>query len=129
MFGIKLFSIGEQTFRQEVLEAPTPVLVHFGAPWCGPCRMVEPLLTRFQSEWGKRFKLVGVNADENLKLSSQYQIKTLPTLLLFERGQVIHRLEGLYRRDDLWKELQRFMFAEAPLAATGTLASDLEQAK
>ncbi len=91
--------------------------------------MVEPLLTRFQSEWGKRFKLVGVNADENLKLSSQYQIKTLPTLLLFERGQVIHRLEGLYRRDDLWKELQRFMFAEAPLAATGTLASDLEQAK
>lgn len=101
--------MSEQKFAQEVLESSTPVLVHFGAPWCGPCRMIEPLLTRFQAEWGKQFKLVGINADENLKLSSQYRITTLPTLLFFERGKVIYRLEGLYKRDDLWKELQRFV--------------------
>jgi thioredoxin 1 len=75
--------------------------------------MIEPLLTRFQSELGYRFKLVGINADENLKLSYQYQIKTLPTLLLFESGQLIHRLEGLYKREALWTELQKVMVVDA----------------
>jgi thioredoxin 1 len=103
--------MSEQSFIQEVLESSTPVLVHFGAPWCGPCRMVEPLLKRFQSEWGKPLKLVGVNADENLRLSSQYRITTLPTLLFFEGGKVVYRLEGLYKRDDLLRELQRLMGA------------------
>lgn len=101
--------MGEQTFVEEVLESPNPVVVHFGAPWCGPCKMIEPLLTRFQAEWGKQFKLIGINADENLKLSSRYRITTLPTILLFEGGKVIHRLEGLHRRDDLWTELQRVL--------------------
>lgn len=101
--------MAEQHFSQEVLEAPVPVLVYFGAPWCGPCRMIEPLLNRFQSLWAGSFKLVGINADENLKLSSHYQIKTLPTLLLFEAGEVVHRIEGTYKRDDLWTELQRVL--------------------
>ncbi|PSB31911.1 thioredoxin family protein [Stenomitos frigidus] len=101
--------MGEQTFVEEVLASPTPVVVHFGAPWCGPCKMIEPLLARFQAEWGKQFKLVGINADENLKLSSRYRITTLPTILLFEGGEVLHRLEGFHRRDDLWAELQRVL--------------------
>lgn len=108
MLGIKAVSVGEKTFSGEVLESSTPVLVHFGAPWCGPCRMIEPLLTRFQAQWGKGFKLIGINADENLKLSSQYQIKTLPTLLLFQEGKVVHRLEGMYQREQLRTELQRW---------------------
>jgi thioredoxin 1 len=101
--------MGEQTFTKEVLESSVPVLVNFGAPWCGPCRMIEPLLVRFQAEWGKQFKLIGINADENLKLSNQYRIKTLPTILFFEGGKVTYRLEGLYKRDVLWSELQNFM--------------------
>lgn len=104
-----MISMGEQTFEREVLESTTPVLVHFGAPWCGPCRMIEPLLNRFQSEWNKGFKFIGINADENLKLSSYYRITTLPTILFFQGGKVIHRLEGLYKRDDLQVELQKFM--------------------
>lgn len=101
--------MSEQKFVQEVLESSTPVLVHFGAPWCGPCRMIEPLLARIQTEWGKQLKLVGINADENLRLSSQYRITTLPTILFFEEGKVVYRLEGVYKRDDLMKELQRLM--------------------
>jgi thioredoxin 1 len=101
--------MGEQHFSTEVLESSTPVLVHFGAPWCGPCRMIEPLLNRFQLEWGKQFKLIGINADENLKLSSEYRITTLPTILCFKSGKVVYRLEGVYRRDDIWSELQKLM--------------------
>jgi thioredoxin 1 len=109
MLGIKNLSVGEQIFSREVLESSVPVLVHFGAPWCGPCRAIEPMLTRFQEEWGQQFKLVGINADENLRLSSRYRITTLPTLLFFQNGQLVHRLEGLYKRDALQSELQRLV--------------------
>ena len=95
----------EHTFKQEVLDSSEPVLVHFGAPWCGPCRMIEPLLARFQAEFGSSFKLIGINADENLKLTSQYRITTLPTLLFFEGGRLLHRIEGLHKREVLWSEL------------------------
>ena len=104
-----------ETFVKEVLEASTPVLVHFGAPWCGPCRMVEPVLTRLQAEWDRQVKLFGINADENLKLSSHYRITTLPTILLFEEGKVVHRMEGLYKRDDLRTGLQA-LIAGSPQA-------------
>jgi thioredoxin 1 len=113
--------MGEQHFSTEVLGSSTPVLVHFGAPWCGPCRMIEPLLKRFQLEWGKQFKLIGINADENLQLSSQYRITTLPTILCFEDGKVVYRMEGVYRRDDIWSELQKLMTLFKP--ATSVLKS------
>jgi len=99
----------QQTFEQEILSSPDPVLVHFGAPWCGPCRMIEPVLSSFQSEFGASLKLIGINADENLKLASQYRITTLPTLLFFESGKLLHRMEGMYKREVLWDELSKLI--------------------
>ena len=96
-------------FEQEVLNSSAPVLVHFGAPWCGPCRMIEPMLARFQAEFGTSLKLIGINADENLKLTNHYRITTLPTLLLFDGGKLVHRMEGMYRREVLWDELSRLV--------------------
>jgi thioredoxin 1 len=101
--------MGDHAFEREVLEASAPVLVHFGAPWCGPCRMIEPLLSTFQAEYGSAFKLVGINADENLKLTSHYRITTLPTLLFFSGGRLLHRVEGLYKREILWTELKNLL--------------------
>lgn len=95
------------TLEKELLESDEPVLVHFGAPWCGPCRMIEPLLSRFQSEYGNSLKLIGINADENLKLASHYRITTLPTILIFEGGKLLHRMEGMYKREALWDELAK----------------------
>jgi thioredoxin 1 len=106
--------MGKQSFEQEVLASASLVLVNFGAPWCGPCRAIEPLLSRFQAECGSSLKLVGINADENIKLASRYHITTLPTLLFFEGGKLRHRIEGIYKKDILWAELDKFVSKSLP---------------
>ncbi|BAY96650.1 thioredoxin domain-containing protein [Tolypothrix tenuis PCC 7101] len=101
-----VLSVSERTFTQEVLESPIPVLVNFEAPWCGLCRIIHPLLLQFQDECQEQIKLVGVNADQNFKLSTTYRLKSLPTLLLIENGTIQHRLEGFRGRDDLRRALE-----------------------
>jgi thioredoxin 1 len=101
--------MGDLTFEQEVIQSSSPVLVHFGAPWCGPCRMIEPLLARFQAECSSPLKLIRINADENIKLTSHYRIKTLPTILFFEHGELLHRVEGMHKREVLWGELAKWV--------------------
>jgi thioredoxin 1 len=97
--------ISEQAFINEVLESSTPVLVHFWAPWCGICRMIEPALTQLLNEAGQSAKLIGINADENLKLASSYRITTLPTVLVFEGGKLLHRIDSFQRREELRSRL------------------------
>jgi thioredoxin 1 len=96
-----VLSVSERTFTQEVLESPIPVLVNFEAPWCGLCRIIHPLLLQFQTQCDNGIKLVAVNADQNFKLSTTYRLKSLPTLLLIEKGMIRQRLEGFRSRDDL----------------------------
>ncbi|MGB6167475.1 MAG: thioredoxin domain-containing protein [Geitlerinemataceae cyanobacterium] len=96
-----LASINEKSFTQDVFNSSTPVLVHFWAPWCGLCRMINPLLLGFQAEWGDRIKVVGINADNSLKLANQYRLSTLPTLILFDGDRIVQRLEGFHGRDAL----------------------------
>jgi thioredoxin 1 len=100
-------SVTELNFREKVLISSTPVLVNFGAPWCGLCRVVEPMLIQFQERWENRIKLVTINADENFKLVSCYKLTILPTSVLFVDGQVLDRLEGFRGREDLLVNLDR----------------------
>jgi thioredoxin 1 len=93
-------AVNELTFKQEVLGSAMPVLVNFWAPWCGVCRMVGPMLTEVQAEWNGQIKLVSVNADENLRLASLHKLSTLPTVMLFDQGQVICRLDRFKGRED-----------------------------
>lgn len=92
--------VDQATFNQEVLGSSVPVLVNFWAPWCGVCRVMEPMLVELKSKWGERVKLVNVNADENLKLATLYKLKTLPTVLLFDQGDLHYRLEHFRGRED-----------------------------
>jgi thioredoxin 1 len=110
-------SLNERTFRQEVLESSIPVLVDFSAPWCGLCRIIQPLLREFQADWNGQVKLVRVNADENLKLATTYRIKSLPTLLLIEQGQVIQRLDHFQGRDEVRMALKTLMVTSLPKSA------------
>lgn len=101
-----IFSIGEKTFKDEVLSSPVPVLVSFWAPWCGPCRIIEPVLLQLEGLFPSVFKLVRVNADENFWLAKNYQLTNLPTLMLFNRGQMVHRIDQVINRDDLFQTLK-----------------------
>lgn len=98
--------VTERTFTQEVLESPIPVLVNFWAPWCGLCKVINPQLQKFQAQWGSSVKLVRINADSNFKLANAYRLTSLPTLILFEDGQILHRLENFRGRDEVWEALE-----------------------
>jgi thioredoxin 1 len=87
--------IETRSFNQEVLQAPTPVLVDFYAPWCGPCKMLAPILDSLAREYAGRVKLVKVNMDDAPELAQEYQITGVPTLMLFQDGQVEETLVGL----------------------------------
>ncbi len=113
-----VLSVSERTFTQEVLESPIPVLVNFEAPWCGLCRVIHPLLLQFQAECGGEIKLVGVNADQNFKLSNTYRLKSLPTLLLIDNGNVRQRLESFRGRDDLLIALDQIKASYTKLSRT-----------
>ena len=104
-----MLAADDRTFNIEVLRAPEPTLVHFWAPWCGLCRLIVPTLTDCHQEWGGRFKLVGVNADENFQLATTYKLTILPTLLLFERGRLQHRIEGVKCKSELRQNLNAML--------------------
>lgn len=101
--------MSEDYFASEVLAASGPVLVNFWAPWCGLCRLIDPLLDQFQRDWQQQIKVVNINADRNLKLANTYRIKTLPTLILFENGQPAYRLEGFQGKEELRSTLSGIM--------------------
>ncbi|MBE9076212.1 thioredoxin [Romeria aff. gracilis LEGE 07310] len=107
-------TIREINFSQEVLSSSVPVLVHFWAPWCGICRMITPLLNRFQEEYQGQLRIVDVNADESLRLASYYQLTTLPTLIFFRNGEVLKRIDGFSGRDDIRQALD-WVMRQAPL--------------
>lgn len=107
--------ISEADFEAQVLQATVPVIVHFSAPWCGLCRLVEPLLTQLHQQYDGQMRVVEVNADENLVLASRYRLRMLPTLLVMWKGQVQQRLEQFQTRDQLYHQLQQAV--QAVLAA------------
>lgn len=104
-----MLSVNEKNFSKIVLESPCPVLVNFWAPWCGLCRLIVPNLHHFQAELGEDLLIVSVNADENLKLANAYRLRNLPTLILFDKGLPIQRLEGFQGREEFQRSLKGLM--------------------
>ncbi|MEK0178578.1 MAG: thioredoxin [Oscillatoriales cyanobacterium] len=112
-----VLSVSERTFAQEVFQVSTPVLVHFWAPWCGLCRAIDPTLTTFERQWAGKVKLLGVNADESLKLANTYRLTSLPTLILFEGDKVRFRFEHYQGREELRRTLDSWMLATSGVYA------------
>ena len=87
--------VTDTTFQLEVLNAPTPVLVDFWAPWCGPCRMLAPILDELSQEMGTQVKIVKIDIDQNPNAASTYNVRTIPTMMLFNNGQPVDTKIGM----------------------------------
>ena len=102
----KLPDVTDANFQADVLESDQPVLVDFWAPWCGPCRIVHPVLEQIAQERGDELKIVKMNVDENQQTAMNFEILSIPTLILFKGGQVAKKVIGAYPKQKLEAELE-----------------------
>jgi thioredoxin 1 len=97
--------VNTQQFDKEVLESEIPVLVDFWAPWCMPCKMLEPIFEEVANEYKGKVRFVKVNTDDNIEIAQRYWISGIPTLILFNKGKVLNNIVGFVPK----KELVRFL--------------------
>ena len=93
-------ALTQENFEKEVLQSATPVLVDFWAEWCGPCKMIAPLLDELADEYDGKVKIGKVNVDEQQLLAAEYGIRAIPTLLIFRNGQVADQIVGARSKRD-----------------------------
>jgi thioredoxin 1 len=103
----KPVEIEEAKFEESVLKASLPVLVDFWAPWCGPCRMVAPVVEELAKEYEGKVSFVKVNVDNNQKVAGQYGVMSIPTLILFKDGKPVANVVGFRPKDELKKSLDK----------------------
>lgn len=96
-------------FQADVLDQQTPVLVDFWAPWCGPCKMVAPILEELSEEYGDKIQVVKLNTDENPAITGRYGITGIPTLNVYVGGEVVKTLVGALPKQKLVRELEDFL--------------------
>ncbi|MEX2225739.1 MAG: thioredoxin [Dehalococcoidia bacterium] len=101
----KPYEVTDANFDNEVLQADKPVLVDFWAPWCGPCRMVAPIVDELSTEYDGKVKFVKLNTDDNVGTASKYGIRSIPTLLVFKGGEPVGQIIGFRPKSDLKKRL------------------------
>lgn len=98
-------AVTEQSFDSEVLKAPVPVLVDFWAVWCGPCKMIAPIVEDLAGEYVGKLKVVKLDIDEHSGIAVKYSVMSIPTLGIFSKGELIERIVGYMPKDQLKKRI------------------------
>jgi thioredoxin 1 len=107
MASPNIIILNQDNFEKNVLKSQTPVLVDFWAEWCGPCKMISPILDELAEEYSGRVNIGKVNVDDNQGLAAQYGVRAIPTLLIFQNGQVADQILGLKSKRDLKASLDK----------------------
>ena len=102
-----MININKENFKSEVLDFEGKVLVDFWAPWCGPCQMLGPVLEEIGTELSSKVKIVKINVDEESELAAQYNVSAIPTVILFNKGQIIDTFIGFKQKEDYVKAINK----------------------
>ena len=108
MAAPNIFTLTETNFQEQVVNSPIPVLVDFWAEWCGPCKMLGPILEELASDYDGRVKVGKLNIDDFPSVANEYGIRAIPTMLIFQEGQVAEQVVGLRSKRDLKANLDKF---------------------
>jgi thioredoxin 1 len=107
-------AVTDETFEAEVLKNSKPVIVDYWAEWCGPCRMIAPVLEEIASEYGEKIDVVKLNVDENPGIAQRYSILAIPTLNVFQNGEVVKQIKGAKPKAALLRDLADFICGVEP---------------
>ena len=102
-------AVTDASFEQDVLKSDLPVLIDFWAPWCGPCRMVAPIVDEIATEFEGKIKVFKLNTDENPNVASQYGIRSIPTLMIFKGGQKVDTVVGAVPKTTLSSTIAKYL--------------------
>jgi thioredoxin 1 len=109
MAGSQILEFSDQSFEEEVMKSPQPVLVDFWATWCGPCRMMAPTVDAIATEYAGRVKVGKLNVDENRTATGRYGIRSIPTLLLFKAGQIQEQVVGAASKEAIVRMIEKYL--------------------
>lgn len=106
---MRMIELSDANFENEVMKSPIPVIVDFWAPWCGPCRIVGPMLEKLSSEYTNKLKFAKMNVDNFIDIASRYDIRSIPCMILFRQGAESDRIIGAYPESELRKRIDMAM--------------------
>ena len=115
--------VTDQSFEQDVLKSDTPVLVDFWATWCGPCRMVAPVLEDVANEQGDKIRIAKLDVDANPITAGRFGVRAIPTMIVFKNGREADRIVGFHPKPQLMQKLMPHLTMAAPSAATPSAAA------